>query len=122
MSNGVKTMIDYFKDRYKQTLGMPYPTDYAKDGKIFKRLIPLGNENLVKLIDLFFTEPPEFAQQNGFSIGIFSTSLPKLQLKLMQKRRNPPPVEEKREVFTPEQIKENQLRLAELIKSIGRRP
>lgn len=79
----VKPVIDYFCKKFLEATGMPYVTDWGKDGALIKGLPrEYTMEILCQLIDRFFAEKDRWVwEEAGPTIGVFKTRLPQLVAK-----------------------------------------
>lgn len=72
-------LLDYC-GKYRQKLGLEYVINWAKDGSIIKRLVStLGEEKVKGLMDKFFKLDTDFVKNAGYSVGVFSSQIPRLQ-------------------------------------------
>jgi len=69
----------YFYDKFQEKMGKAYAADFGKDGKIFKELGKVFNEQDLKaIIDKFFTNPDEFIEKAGYTVGVFKSQVNKI--------------------------------------------
>lgn len=69
-----------FYSKYKEVFKKDYVANFGKDGKIFKeleRVIP--KDELISLIDKFFSSTDEFIIKAGYTIGVFKSVINKLR-------------------------------------------
>lgn len=74
----IKAFLDWWFEAFKNKTGSPYAIT-GKDGSISKRL--LGTYSLAALEEYagrFFSNPDEFAQKAGLTLGVFAAQLNKI--------------------------------------------
>jgi len=82
----VKPVIDYFFNKYKERMMVPYPVQGSKDGSLIKKIPKeYDTDTIFGLIDLFFDDKDPFIEKAGYTIGVFYSRLPALAPKLKPK-------------------------------------
>ena len=75
-----RDLVLFFCDLWKEKYGRSYPVNFARDGHIFKAL--LEDYSAIELqahIRFYLTEfDDSFVRQNGHTVPLFRTALPKL--------------------------------------------
>lgn len=77
----IKIFLDWFCLEYQNRLNKKYVVSGAKEGSIIKRLLSYFSlDELKNLVNLFFEADDAFIIQSGYTLGIFSSVINKLQL------------------------------------------
>jgi len=87
--SAVKQAMSIFCSQHKILLGEFYLVQWGKDQKIMKEIVDLyGIPKTFALISLFYQEllKDEFLKKTGATVGIFKTQIPKLLLKLNERK------------------------------------
>lgn len=92
----VAKYVRYFAALYKHYFKSEYQVNWAKDMATMKRVRAVQRENTKELIEMFFESDDEFLQKAGYTIGVFSTQVNKLNASKAQ-------IESLRPVFDPPQ-------------------
>ena len=75
----IKTFIDFFTTEYQNHTGKKYIVSGSKEGSIIKRLLAnLKLEELKELAGRFFESDDKFIQKAGYTLGVFSSVINKL--------------------------------------------
>lgn len=76
----IKRFLDYWNSKYVEKFGEKYISNYAKDGYLVKIMLEsVDFDNLKKRADAFFLSTKEFIQEAGYTIGVFSSQINKLE-------------------------------------------
>lgn len=72
----VKTFLDHYVQTYQAKFGITPVVNYAKDGKIIKKLLSAVQlDKLKQALELFFNDSDEFLEKAGYTIGVFRTRI-----------------------------------------------
>lgn len=87
--SAVKQAMSIFCAQHKILLNEYYLVQWGKDQKIMKEVVDLyGIPKTFALISLFFQalQKDEFLKKTGATVGIFKTQIPKLILRINEKK------------------------------------
>jgi hypothetical protein len=90
ITSPVTEIRNYFADKYKEHLGLDYPHEFAKDGKILKNLLKSCNDDteFVKaFIDWFFQCNDDYLREKGYNIPLLKTKLTQYHVSLKKDGR-----------------------------------
>lgn len=74
-----KDLVRFWCDRYLQHVGIAYPFNGGKDGKLLKDLRGIySDDQLRTFMAAFFEIEDDFIQNSGYSLGVFRGCLPKV--------------------------------------------
>ncbi len=87
--SAIKQVLAFWCNIHKEQLKTKYMITFGKDQKIIKDVISTyGQTPTFAMISLFFEQlkTDEFLQKTGASLGVFRTQIPKLILKISNKK------------------------------------
>lgn len=82
MTSRSKEILNYFSDRYAETLRTPYLVTWGRDQKLIREFVDLVGDKIFGLIDLYFTR-----KQNLYSLPLMKLNLNEL---IQQERKMNP--------------------------------
>ncbi|MFA5307414.1 MAG: hypothetical protein WC365_08255 [Candidatus Babeliales bacterium] len=81
VNNDLRIITDHWVEKYQEKMNSKY-VFLGKDGVILNRLLKLlGKEKLTQSIDSFFYSSDPFIQKAGYTTGVFSSIINKLQIR-----------------------------------------
>lgn len=84
----VQLLLQYYSELYQQVMGVPYPVQWGRDGKMMKDLLATYPADQIKTYMVaFLALEDEFVQQSGFSLSVFRACLPKVIASLRRRPR-----------------------------------
>jgi ribosomal protein S17E len=81
-SSSSNQILKYFGKKHLEKLGEKYTSSFQKDHTLLQRLLENHSEKkLEEMIDRFFRDDNDFVRQAGYTVGVFSSQVPKMLLK-----------------------------------------
>lgn len=76
----VKRFIDYWNDKYLEKFSKKYIFQGGKEGSLVRNMLrSVDLDDLKQRADAFFNSTSEFIQEAGYTIGVFSSQVNKLE-------------------------------------------